>query len=145
MKDKHTVQHCCCLPCKPQSWPVYSPAPRTERAGTPSEPPLSGPETPEPGPYVHDPAGTNRQATDLLSTSELFTFSPNKAGCRVSYLGPERHQSAGHLSISQSFVVVLQTGVDLGAVTEQNVVQGSWGGRKERRRSLTLMTKVRNI
>lgn len=42
----------------------------------------------------------------------------------LPYLGPEGHQPAGYLSVSQSLFIVFQTGVDLGAVAEQYVVHG---------------------
>lgn len=56
----------------------------------------------------------------------------NSSLCSV-YLGPPGLESADHLSVSQSLVIVFQTGVDLGAVAEENVVQRCWrqSGRKE--------------
>lgn len=66
----------------------------------------------------------------------------DKATVCLPNLGPVRHESAGHLSVSQSLVIVLQTGVDLGAITEQYVVQGCWGG-EEGVGQLLLTTVVR--
>lgn len=117
------------LPCEPQPWPVYSQALWTDRLGTLSEPPPSCPMTPGPVPYEHDPAG-KRMADKLpncymaaLHISPAHTDREQSQSC-LPYLGPVGHESAGHLSVYQSLVVVFEAGVDLGAIAEQYVVHG---------------------
>lgn len=123
------------LPFELRSRPLYSPALWTDRPGTLSEPPPSCPTTPGPGLYEHNPVAREK-IHFFVTIWKLFAFEAvhhisvchDEATVCVPYLGPVRPKSAGHLSLSQSLFIVFQTGVDLGAITEQYVVHGCWGG-----------------
>lgn len=58
----------------------------------------------------------------------IFIYNTEQSQSCQPYLGPVGHESAGHLSVHQSLFIVFETRVDLGAIAEQYVVHGCWGG-----------------
>ena len=124
-----------CSPWEPRSWPICSPARWTNRQGTLSEPPLSCPATLRPELYGRGPGDKTRggYVISYSSWSHWLDKTNKWAVCLLicrSYLGPQRHQPAGHLSIPQCLFMLFQGGVDLGAVAEQYVVCGSWAEKQ---------------